>query len=218
VTGDLGRDFPGCEPIAYKKQESASVRSVAAWDDRNLYLAWEVRDATPWLNAAEVPEQMYVSGDTVDFQIGADPKADKKRREAVKGDLRLSIGNFKGRPTAVIYRRVSDAKKPKQFRSGVIKDYRMDYVDVLADAQIKVFPRPGWGYLVEAAIPLATLDLRPADGLKLPADFGVTHGGPDNGRTRLRTYWSNQHTGIVDDVVFELQMEPQYWGEVEFKP
>ena len=40
---------------------------------------------------------------------------------------------------------------------------------------------------------------------------------PAGQRTRLRQYWSNQHTGLVDDVVFELMMEPKNWGEVIFQ-
>ncbi len=216
--GNFDRDFSGADAIQFKKQEEAQVRAAAAWDDQNLYLAWDVRDKTPWINKAAMPEQMYVGGDTVDFQLGVDPRADKNREEAAKGDLRLSIGNFKGRPTAVIYRRVSDLKKPKQFSSGVVKTYPMDFVDVVAAARIKVGVRPNDGYLVEAAIPLSVLGLRPRAGLNLAGDFGVTHGGPDGGRTRLRTYWNNQHTGIVDDAVFELRMEPKNWGLLEFKP
>ncbi len=44
----------------------------------------------------------------------------------------------------------------------------------------------------------------------------MTHGDPAGQRTRLRTYWANQHTGIVDDAVFELQMEPRLWGTLMF--
>jgi len=44
----------------------------------------------------------------------------------------------------------------------------------------------------------------------------VTHGDQAGQRTRLRTYWNNQQTGIVDDAVFELQMEPKRWGEIKF--
>jgi len=217
LTGDFDKDFAAAEVIQFQKQDDAAVRAAATWDDRNLYLAWDVRDRTPWVNAARVPEEMYMSGDTVDFQIGTDPKADKQRSEAGAGDLRLSIGNFQGQPRAVLYRKVSGVKRPKQFSSGVVKDYRMDYVDVLSAATIKVRVRPGDGYVVEAALPLAALELRPADGLALQADFGATHGGPDGQRTRLRTYWNNQHTGIVDDVVFELMLEPKNWGELEFR-
>jgi hypothetical protein len=214
---NLDQDFSGADVIQFKKQDEAQVRAAALWDNENLYLAWDVRDHTPWINKATVAEQMYVAGDTVDFQLGTDPQADKQRDQAGKGDLRLSIGNFQGQPTAVLYRRVSDVKKPKQFSSGVVKSYGMDYVDVVAQAKIKVSVRPNDGYLVEAAIPLSTLGLKPAAGLSLPGDFGATHGGPDGGRTRLRTYWNNQHTGIVDDVVFELMLEPKNWGSLEFR-
>ena len=85
----------------------------------------------------------------------------------------------------MIYRRVSDVKKPKLFVSGVVKVYRMDYVDVVAEAKIKVSVRPNDGYLVEAAIPLALLGLQPRAGVKVVGDFGVTHGGPDGGKDPL---------------------------------
>ena len=217
LTGAFDGDFQGAEMFRYQKQDDAAVRSAAAWDDRNLYVAWEVRDDTPWINGATDAAQMYLGGDTVDLQLGTDPNADKNREEAQQGDLRLSIGNFQGRPTAVLYRRVSGAKKPKVFSSGVVRSYPMDFVDVVRLENIKVKVSPGWGYLVEAAIPLATLGLRPAEGLALRGDFGVTHGDRAGARTRLRTYWANQHTGLVDDAVFELKMQPKNWGELTFK-
>jgi hypothetical protein len=216
-TGNLDADFKGAQILCYKKQDAAAVRTAAAWDDRNLYLGWDVTDNTPWVNGAGEAAALYVGGDTVDFQLGTNPKADKDRGEAVAGDLRLSIGAFRGKPTAVLYRRASDAKKPRTFSSGVVKEYRMDFVDVLADARVEVKVRPGQGNTVEAAIPLAAFGLKPTDGLVLRADFGVTHGDPGGTRARLRTYWANQHTGIVDDAVFELMMEPKYWGEVVFR-
>jgi len=216
-TGDLKADFQGAETVSYKKQAAAAATTAAAWDDKNLYLAWDVKDKTPWINAARRPEEMYVSGDTVDFQIATDPKADAKRDKAAAGDLRLSIGNFRGKPTAVIYRKVSAGKEPKTFSSGVIREYRMDYVAVVRGARIKVTRRIRSGYVVEAAIPLSALGLKPSSGLKLRGDVGVTHGGPGGQRTRIRTYWSNTNTGIVDDAVFELMMQPRNWSRIVFQ-
>jgi outer membrane protein assembly factor BamB len=216
LKGNFDDDFKDCEPLTFKKTAEAEVRVKAAWDDTNLYLAWNVRDQTPWTNVAPEPAHMYFSGDTVDFQIGADPKADPKRTEAARGDLRLSIGPFQGQPTAVIFRKVWDEKKPKTFSSGVVKEYVMDHVAVVAGAQVQVRKEKD-RYVVEAALPLEALGLKPAKGLVLRGDFGATHGDPAGQRTRLRTYWSNQHTGIVDDVVFELQLEPKNWGELIFE-
>ena len=220
-TGDLDKDFrdAGAPVAQYQKQPPAAVRSAAAWDDENLYLAWDVRDATPWVNGAEAPEYLYAHGDTVDFQLGTDAKADPKRREPVAGDLRLSIGPLRGKPTAVLYRPKAKDKKPKTFYSGVVRDgYVVEHVTVLAGARITVTPRRDKrGHVVEAAVPLSALGLKPASGLKLRADFGVTHGDKAGKDTVLRTYWQNQNTGIVNDEVFELKLEPQNWGEITFK-
>ncbi len=136
----------------------------------------------------------------------------------MKGDLRLSIGNFQGQPTAVIYRKVADEKRPKIFSSGVIKEYPMDSVATLPDAKVEVkLDSQNKKYVVEAAIPLASIGLKPADGLALRGDFGVTHGDKSGKDTLLRTHWNNQATGLVNDEVFELKMEPANWGEISFQ-
>lgn len=215
-TGKLDADFKGAAIVSYKKSDDAAIRSAATYDDANLYLAWDVTDNTPWTNGAKAAEDLYLNGDTVDFQLGTNPAADKNRKEAGAGDLRLSIGSLGGVDTAVIYRKVSAIKKPRIFSSGVIHEYPMDFVSTVADAKITVTKRGG-GYIVEAAIPLTALDFKPAPGLSLRGDFGVTHGDLAGARTRLRSYWSNQETGIVDDAVYELMMQPGNWGEILFK-
>ena len=165
---------------------------------------------------------LYAAGDTVDFQLGTDPNANRKRGEAVAGDLRLSVGLFNNKPTAVIYRKVvapGGKKTPMTFSSGVIKEHTMESVEVLEEAKIKVNVRTddrNKGYTVEVAVPLAALGLELKNGLKLIGDFGVTHSDTNGQDTALRTFWSNQATGIVNDEVFELKMEPGNWGELIF--
>jgi hypothetical protein len=217
-TGDLDKDFAGCEIAKYQKQDATACRTATAWDEQNLYVGWEVKDATPWVNGTDAPEYMYVRGDTVDLQLGTDPKAAKDRKEPVSGDLRLSIGPFQGKPTAVLNRKVAAEKHPLSFSSGVIKDYQMDSVIVLSDAKVEVkVDAAGKRYVVEAALPMAALGVTPAEGLTLRADFGATHGDQAGKRTVLRTYWSNQNTGLVSDEVYELEMTPSAWGELQLK-
>jgi DNA-binding beta-propeller fold protein YncE len=215
-TGNVGHDFSDCEIVDYRKSEDASVRTVLAHDDTTLYIGWDVRDSTPWVNGSKDISQMYAAGDTVDLQLGTDPTADSKRDKAARGDLRLSIGNFQGKPTAVLYRFISDEKKPRTFSSGVVQGYQVDWVDVLAEAKVNVKTDRN-GYAVEAAVPLAALGITLKPNLALRGDVGATHGDPGGVRTRLRTYWSNQQTGLVDDVVFELQLAPRNWGEIVFE-
>jgi outer membrane protein assembly factor BamB len=228
-TGNLDADFKGLENAekpAFEKQAGSRVRVAMAHDEANLYVGWEVQDDSPWVNGADAPEFMYARGDTVDLQLGTDPAADKKRGEPVKGDLRLSIGNFQGpstglgagKATAVVYRKVAAEKHPKVFSSGVVKEYPMDSVVVLDAAKVEVkADAQGKRYVVEAAIPLAALGLKVADGMVVRGDFGATHGDKSGKDTLLRTHWNNQSTGLVNDEVFELRMEPANWGEIMFQ-
>jgi hypothetical protein len=215
-TGNFAGDFKGCDIVAYQKTDESAARTALAYDGSTLYAGWEVKDPTPWVNGAKDLSQMYSGGDTVDLQIGADPAANPRRTQAGRGDLRLSIGSFQGHPTAVLYRFVSDEKKPRSFTSGVVQGYQVDYVDVLPDARLKVKLEKD-KYVVEAAIPMASLGIEPKAGLTLGGDVGVTFNETSGTRTKLRSYWSNQHTGLVDDVVFELQISPQYWGTFAFE-
>ncbi len=214
-TGDPRRDFDA-NGISYGP-DNARVSSWIAHDDATVYLAWQVNDATPWVNGAPGFENMYAMGDTVDFQIGTDANADPKRNEGALGDLRLSIGARNGGdPEAVVYRKVSETKAPMTFHSGVWANYDMDYVAKVDGAAIQVSKSPN-GYVVEAAIPAAALGIDFAEGLSLKGDFGVTFGDPAGKDTILRTYWANQAAGIVADEVAELMIQPALWGTIIFE-
>ena len=91
----------------------------------------------------------------------------------------------------------------------------VDSVELIKDAKIEVRKRND-GYLIEAAIPLAALGLQLKPGFATTGDFGVTHGNEAK-QTTLRPFWSNQSTGIVDDDVFELKLQPGNWGELRFE-
>ena len=73
------------------------------------------------------------------------------------------------------------------------------------------------GYIVTAVIPLQELDFHPEPGQNYKADFGVTFGNREGTETNLRSYWSNQSTGLVDDIPGEIMLSPNLWGEVRFK-
>jgi len=170
------------------------------------------------VNGATAFENMYACGDTVDFQLGTDPAADKRRGAPVKGDFRLSIGRLGGKDTAAIYWAVADAKAPKTFYSGVWRDgYTMDCVRVVPSAQIKVTEEKGVGYVVEAKVPLKEIGLAAKAGTQLRGDFGATFGDAAGKDTTLRVHWSNKATGIVADEVEELKMQPAKWGAINFK-
>jgi hypothetical protein len=219
-TGVIDRDFAARTVKSFARQDNAKVRAALAWDEQHLYAAWEVMDDTPWINGADAPEFMYARGDTVDLQLQTDPKADPARDAAGLGDLRLSIGPFQGKATAVLYRRVVAKESDKhalKFVSGVYRDgVWMESVTFPTDLRIAVKPEPEkHRYVVEAAIPWATLGGAPAKGLVLRGDLGATHGNKAGDDTVLRSYWANLSTGLVSDEVEELMMTPKAWGELK---
>jgi len=200
-TGNPAADFQGVKPVSFEKNRGAGVEVWSAWDDEHLYVAWGVQDNTPWVNGAGHAREMYASGDTVDLQLGPAADGGKRGNNRVLGDLRLSIGPFQDKPTAVIYRKVWNEKKPYSVSSGVVENYTLDYAAVVEDVQIEQTTGKG-RYVVEAAIPWDVLGFKPELGHELVGDFGTTHGNPSGNRTRLRTYWNNKQTGLVDDVVY----------------
>ena len=117
-TGNLAQDFPGVEFVSFKKQDDAAVRAAVVWDDSHLYLAYEVNDATPWVNGADAPEFLYARGDTVDLQLvairaGQEPLGSRRRRLAavdrqLQGDAKggaLPQGGRQEEPQGVQLRR-----------------------------------------------------------------------------------------------------------------
>jgi sugar lactone lactonase YvrE len=220
-SGDLVKDFGVKAVKAFARQDNAKVKIALAWDEQNLYAAWQVMDDTPWVNGADAPEFLYARGDTVDLQLGLNPKAGDREKAEV-GDLRLSIGPFQTQPTAVIYRRVVDKgaeKKAMKFVSGVYRDgVWMESVTYPKDIKVSVkLAGDKKGYVVEAAIPWTALGAKPEAGLKLTGDLGVTHGNKAGNDTVLRSYWSNLSTGLVSDEVEELMMTPRAWGAIELQ-
>ena len=65
--------------------------------------------------------------------------------------------------------------------------------------------------------PLTEPGLTLTPGQKLRADFGVTFGDAGGTDTNLRSHWSNQSTGLGDDIPGEILLTPAPWGEVNIR-
>ena len=91
--------------------------------------------------------------------------------------------------------------------------------DGLDAAQIAV-NRAGNAYTVDVAVPLADVGLAPGEGKPLRGDFGVIYGDAAGTTNIFRNYWSNQATGLVNDVPGEIMLTPGLWGDItlEAKP
>ena len=189
------------------------VTVKAAHDGKMLYLSYLVKDASPWVNNGKDWQLLFKTGDSVDLQIGTDPKANPKRSGPVPGDLRLLIAPFQGGNIAVLYRhRLPGATDSVVFQCPW-RSEKVDSVRKLDSAKIAV-TRSGDSYLVKAAVPLSELGLdNAALGKLLRCDFGVIYGDAEGTTNIFRNYWANHATGLVNDVPGEIMLTPNLWGD-----
>jgi hypothetical protein len=160
---------------------------------------------------------LFKTGDSVDFQFSTDPKAKPDRTTPVPGDRRLLIAPFQDQSIAVLYSyREPGATAPMSFASPWRAE-KVDKVTELKSAKISVLRGDGT-YTLSVSVPLADLGL-PAAGqeMELKGDFGVIYGDTAGSMDLLRSYWSNQATGLVNDVPGEIMIEPRMWGTLKFQ-
>ena len=161
------------------------------------------------INNGKVVTQLFKTGDAVVFELRT--RADDDRPAVSKGDLRLLITVFEGKPLAMLYcYKVPGTEKPVEFASPVTTTL-IDEVRPLDTARIAI-DREAKGYTVRAAIPLAELGFAPAPGKSYRGDFGVIHSDAKGQINELRMYWVNRAAGIVSDLAIEAAAQPKMWG------
>jgi len=208
-------EWPGAAQLSWDKSGRFPVSVHLAHDAQWLYLDYAVVDDSPWVNRGKDWTLLFKTGDSIDLQIGADAQANPHRSGPVPGDCRVLIAPFQGGDIAVLYRhRLPGASDPITFTCPW-RSEKVDSVSKLEHARIAVTRGQG-RYRVRAALPLAELGLEHCVGAALKADFGVIYGDPDGQMDMLRSYWSNQSTGLVNDVPGEIMLTPAAWGSVAF--
>jgi hypothetical protein len=208
-------DWPREGEVQWSRSGRFPARVRAAYDSTNLYLYFLVQDPSPWVNNGKDWTLLFKTGDSVNIELGADPAADPGRKGPAPGDVRLLIAPFEGRDIAVLYRyRAPGAAGPVTFTCPW-RSEKVDDVRRLDEAKVAVVRRDG-EYAVEAAVPLAALGLRDPGGRAVGGDFGVIFGDPSGQINMLRSWWSNQATGLVSDVPGEIMLSPNLWGTLKF--
>jgi hypothetical protein len=99
--------------------------------------------------------------------------------------------------------------------SSPVGSRKFDRVEVLKNAQV-VINKEKEKYTVEVAIPLAALGLKPEPALEVKGDAGYTSSDAAGITNTARTYWSNQNTGLVNDLPGEAALRPGEWGSFQF--
>ncbi len=201
--------------MSWDKQGQYLTRAWMAADDENLYMAFHVRDNSPWVNHGDDWQTLFKTGDAVDLQLGTNPAADPQRRAPVVGDLRLLIAPQGDRNVVVLYRHRLDGKgeNPVTFTSPW-RSETVDDVRLLEDAKVAV-RREKERYSLEVSVPLADLGWQPQAGATYRCDLGVIFGDSAGTVNLLRSYWANEATGLVNDVPGEIMLSPFQWGDLK---
>lgn len=188
------------------------------YDDTHLYLAYEIDRRGPLKNKGEQWDRLFKTGASVDLQIGADAGAPSDRRAPVAGDQRLLMTvQGEANPVAVLYQAVVPGTPPDKAWQVVspVGAASFDRVTLLEKPKLVTVGSES-RYVVEAAIPLATLGLKITPDLRLKLDWGVLVSGPDGTEVLRREYWANKATQIIADAPSEAVLHPDLWGHVRF--
>ncbi len=187
----------------------------AAYDDKNLYLAYQVNDGSPLKNSGQNEQLMFITGDCVDLMLRTDPAA--KDQACVKGDMRLLMTFKDNKPLAVLYEPVAPGA-PKEQNASFSSPWRtipMERVRVVS-FPLTMKPVQG-GYAVTAAVPLSLLGIDSLKGKVLRGDFGVLGSDSAGQECTSRNYWSNKTTNNTNDVPDEAILTPSLWSELKFE-
>jgi hypothetical protein len=204
--------------VRMKVDAARGAEVIAVYDESNLYVAWEVKDATPMRNSSQDWRLAFKGGDAVDLMYRA-PGADLDDAKVRAGDVRVLIAEIGGAPTAVLYKQISETKQPHLFDAfegaGRGNAVAMDEVRIATEVTAVIRKADG-GYVVEASIPWLLLGGAPPAGAEARIDFGVLYSDPSGARTMLRSYWENADTNIVSDIPSEAALSPGNWGIASF--
>ena len=199
--------------------EARFARIHVAYDDMNLYVAWDVTTPRPLANRASRWELAFKGGDAVDlmFRTPSPTPGDPIIRE---GDLRVLITQWRGKITAVLYRPFSTTRKPFMFEGldSAEKANGVPMDEVRVADEVKAAVETGKDrYVVKAEIPWSLLGGLPATDADGRIDFGVLFSDA-KGVTATRAYWSNRDTLVVTDIPTEAELKPANWGKMRLAP
>lgn len=187
-------------------------------DDSRLYVRWTLDGPTRLRNTGSDFHRYFKTGAYVDLMLGADPAADAARRSPALGDLRLLVTMVDDRPQVVLYQPAAGAGvagEAWETSTPAGGSTRFDRVVRLPVAVVSVQTPKGGGVVVDAAIPLAALGLKPAAEQRLRFDWGVQT-SDDGAVAKRRSYWSNVLANGTTDEAVEARLEPHLWGQLVF--
>ncbi|MEI6520246.1 MAG: FlgD immunoglobulin-like domain containing protein [bacterium] len=187
----------------------------AAYDEKNLYVSYDVSSQFALINAEPDLRVIFKSGNLLDIQMATDPTADAKRKTPAPGDLRILISRQAGKTIAVIYRpKIKGFTGTPVVLSSPTGKESFDAIDISDKINLNYKPKNG-GFEAFVTIPLETIGWAPQPSTQVKIDFGYIFGNATGTQASLRAYWTNNSptSNILKDVPSECKLEPAEWGD-----
>jgi hypothetical protein len=184
-------------------------RAALAHDDKDLAIAFQVADPSPWKNGEGRFTHTFIGGDAVDLQLDVPGR----------GPIRILTAPMPGGDSVVYWQQ--HAKVPDDPQTYVVDNnpghaQKFDVVRLLTTARVQ-HRTDADGYTVLIKVPLAELGLDTALPEPLKGIVGVIYSDPAGTNRVARLYWHDKDTGMVADVPTEAELTPAKWGDIAFK-
>ena len=203
------------EGVTRKVGGNRRFTARVAYDEKNLYLSYDVTSPHGLVNSATDSQVIFTGGNCLDLQMATNPEAPADRTEPAPGDLRLVLTRRDEQPVAVLY----EAKvagfdgDPTVLESPVDRE-SFDRIRVVSNRiRLKYRERSG-GFQATATIPLDLLGWQPEPGSRVKIDVGYIFGNESGTEAALRSYWANNspEANVTDDIPDESRLNPEHWG------
>jgi len=204
IDGDLS-EFGQSQTATMALNPTAKASARLLYDEKYLYVAYEVSDDSPWKNSGTDITTLFKTGDTVDVWFGP-----AGRHEPGIGDVRVLFAPSGKDNIAVAFRPKEEKDaRPVPFRSPS-GEVILDKVEVLKDAVIAV-KTTSTGYNLEVAIPRAEIGLQENTD-RIGVDLSVNFSDPAGQRNVACLHWARNSATIVYDLPTEAGFQPDTWG------
>jgi hypothetical protein len=201
-------------------------KAAAAYDEKNLYVSYEVTSPAELINANTEPKLLFKAGNCLDIQIAADSSADPARKTPAPGDVRLLVTRQPGadgkKPAtyAVLFRpKVKGfSGEPIVLTSPTGKE-SFDEINIVQGVDLKYTKTPS-GFTAVVTIPLELLGVTLKAGTPVRMDLGYIFGNEVGTSAMARAYLKNRSfsANVLKDVPNESRLEPAEWDEVQVNP
>lgn len=182
-------------------------RAAMAIHGKDLVVAWQVADPSPWMNGSSQYTHAFIGGDGVDLQLDVPGR----------GPIRVLVAKVAGKPTAVYSQaQPVDGVEPVTYavQNNLTNATTLGQVKRLESAEVDV--QVGFNsYTVLLRVPLAQLGLDQALGQEISGVVGAIYSDPTGTDRTLRLYWHDKQTGMVNDVPTEARLTTRRWGPID---